>query len=271
MNPPAGGPVPHPPASPPPAAPPPGTAQASGTADFGYRSVPLYAKKPMVRAVFDSVAGRYDVMNDLMSLGVHRVWKSAFATALRPTPRHTLLDLAGGTGDISFGWRARGGGPAILSDINAAMLDVGRERAAARGIGGLRFLVADAEMLPLASCSVDVVSMAFGLRNCTDKDAVLREARRVLRPGGRFLCLEFSRVQVAVLAPVYDAWSFGVLPRLGRMVANDADSYRYLAESIRTFPDQETLAGMMRAAGLARVEVRNLSGGIAAIHSGWRL
>ncbi len=278
MNPLAGGPAPHDPAPlplastpiPPPGAPP-GADSAREVADFGYRSVPRDAKKPMVRAVFDSVASRYDVMNDLMSLGVHRVWKSAFATALRPTPRHTLLDLAGGTGDISFGWRARGGGPAILSDINAAMLLVGRDRAAARGVGGLRFLVADAEMLPLASCSVDVVSIAFGLRNCTDKDAVLREARRVLRPGGRFLCLEFSRVQVAVLAPAYDAWSFGVLPRLGRMVAGDADSYRYLAESIRTFPDQETLAGMMRAAGLARVEVRNLSGGIAAIHSGWRL
>ncbi len=274
MNPPAGGPVPHPPARPPAAVPPPGGGvpdAGAGTADFGYRSVPRDAKKPMVRAVFDSVASRYDVMNDLMSLGVHRVWKSAFATALRPTPRHTLLDLAGGTGDIAFGWRARGGGPAILSDINAAMLEVGRNRAEARALDGLRFLVADAEMLPLPSCSVDVVSMAFGLRNCTDKDAVLREARRVLRPGGRFLCLEFSRVQVAVLAPVYDAWSFGVLPRLGAMVAGDADSYRYLAESIRTFPDQDTLAAMMRAAGLARVEVRNLSGGIAAIHSGWRL
>ncbi len=277
MNPLAGGPAPHDPAlEPVPAAARPSRAPravpaAPDTADFGYRSVPRDAKKPMVRAVFDSVASRYDVMNDLMSLGVHRVWKSAFATALRPTPRHTLLDLAGGTGDVSFGWRARGGGPAILSDINAAMLDVGRGRALARGVDGLRFLVADAEMLPLESCSVDVVSMAFGLRNCTDKDAVLREARRVLRPGGRFLCLEFSRVQVAVLAPVYDAWSFGVLPRLGQAVAGDADSYRYLAESIRTFPDQETLAAMMREAGLARVAVRNLSGGIAAIHSGWRL
>ncbi|MGI4978498.1 MAG: class I SAM-dependent methyltransferase [Janthinobacterium lividum] len=259
MNPPSA----HPPS--------PGAPPAPDTADFGYRSVPRDAKKPMVRAVFDSVASCYDVMNDLMSLGVHRVWKSAFATQLRPTPRHTLLDLAGGTGDIAFGWRARGGGPAILSDINAAMLSVGRDRAGAQNIDGIRFLVADAEMLPLPSCSVDVVSMAFGLRNCTDKDAVLREARRVLKPGGRFLCLEFSRVQVAALAPVYDAWSFGVLPRLGAMVAGDADSYRYLAESIRTFPDQETLAAMMRTAGLARVEVRNLSGGIAAIHSGWRL
>ena len=138
-------------------------------------------------------------------------------------------------------------------------------------VGGLDFLVADAERLPLPDGTFDRVSIAFGLRNCTDKDAVLREARRVLKPGGRFFCLEFSRVQVAALLPVYDAWSFRVLPRLGQLVARDADSYRYLAESIRTFPDQERLAGMMRTAGFARVDVRNLSGGIAAIHSGWRL
>ena len=242
------------------------------TVDFGYRRVPVEDKKPMVRAVFDSVARRYDVMNDLMSLGIHRAWKQVFLTALDPRAGRTLLDLAGGTGDVAFGWLARGGGDAILSDINAAMLGVGHERAVARGyVGGLSFVVADAERLPLPDRCVDTVSMAFGLRNCTDKAAVLAEARRVLRPGGRFFCLEFSRVQVAALAPVYDAWSFQVLPRLGRLVAGDADSYRYLAESIRTFPDQETLAAMMHAAGLARVTVRNLSGGIAAIHAGWRL
>jgi demethylmenaquinone methyltransferase/2-methoxy-6-polyprenyl-1,4-benzoquinol methylase len=240
--------------------------------DFGFRQVPLAAKKPMVRAVFDSVAPRYDLMNDLMSLGIHRAWKRVFATLLDPRPGRTLLDLAGGTGDISFGWLTRGGGPVILSDINAAMLAVGRERATQRGLAaGLAFLAADAERLPLPDCCVDTVSMAFGLRNCTDKPAVLAEARRVLKPGGRFLCLEFSRVQVAALAPLYDAWSFNVLPRLGRAIAGDADSYQYLAESIRMFPDQETLAGMMATAGLARVRVRNLSGGIAAIHSGWRL
>ena len=240
--------------------------------DFGFRRVPRAAKKPLVRAVFDSVAPRYDLMNDLMSLGIHRVWKRVFATALAPHPRHVLLDLAGGTGDISFAWRRLGGGPVILSDINLAMLAVGRDRAAARGLAAdLHVLAADAESLPIADRAVDRVSMAFGLRNCTDKPAVLREARRVLRPGGRFLCLEFSRVQVAALAPLYDAWSFQVLPRLGRRVAGDAESYRYLAESIRTFPDQESLAGMMREAGFARVSVRNLSGGIAAIHAGWRL
>lgn len=240
--------------------------------DFGFRRVPLAEKKPLVRAVFDSVAPKYDLMNDLMSLGIHRVWKRVFLGVLAPTKRRTLLDLAGGTGDIAFGWLEGGGGPAILSDINASMLGVGRDRATGRGlISDLSFLTADAEKLPLPDRSVDMVSMAFGLRNCTDKDAVLAEAQRVLKPGGRFACLEFSRVQVAALAPVYDAWSFQVLPRLGRAIAGDADSYQYLAESIRMFPDQETLAGMMRAAGLERVKVQNLSGGIAAIHTGWRL
>ena len=256
-----------------PALPPDAAGRTGGpTADFGFRDVPVAQKKPMVRAVFDSVAPKYDLMNDLMSLGIHRAWKRAFIQTLAPRPRLSLLDLAGGTGDISFGWLRGGGGPAILSDINASMLAVGRIRAIDRAlVADLRLLVADAESLPLPDRSVDRVSIAFGLRNCTDKQAVLSEARRVLRPGGRFVCLEFSRVQVAVLAPIYDAWSFGVLPRLGQAIAGDAASYRYLAESIRTFPDQETLAGMMAEAGLGRVAVRNLSGGIAAIHSGWRL
>ncbi len=245
---------------------------SDNTTDFGYRTVPREQKKPMVRAVFDSVAPRYDLMNDLMSLGIHRAWKRAFVAALQPAAGRTLLDLAGGTGDITFGWRRAGGGPAVLSDINAAMLGVGRDRAISGGqASSVCFLVADAEMLPLPDRSVDVVSIAFGLRNVTDKPAALREARRVLRPGGRFACLEFSRVQVAVLAPVYDAWSFSVLPRLGSAVAGDADSYRYLAESIRTFPDQATLAAMMAQAGLSQVRHRNLSGGIAAIHTGRRL
>jgi demethylmenaquinone methyltransferase/2-methoxy-6-polyprenyl-1,4-benzoquinol methylase len=246
--------------------------QAQATTDFGYRQVPVDDKKPLVRAVFESVAPRYDLMNDLMSLGIHRVWKHIFITAIDPRPNRTLLDLAGGTGDISFGWLSRGGGRVLLSDINPAMLAVGRDRALQRGLtGDLSMLAADAEKLPLPDRSVDRVSIAFGLRNCTDKPAVLAEARRVLKPGGKFFCLEFSRVQVAALKPVYDAWSFRVLPLLGQRIAGDADSYRYLAESIRTFPDQDTLAAMMRTAGLARVEVQNLSGGIAAIHSGWRL
>jgi len=242
------------------------------TIDFGFQSVPRAEKRLRVREVFDSVAPKYDLMNDLMSLGIQRVWKRIFLNALTPTRRRDLLDLAGGTGDITFGWLGMGGGPAILSDINPSMLSVGRDRAMANGFAGdITVLTADAEHLPLPNGCVDTVTMAFGLRNCTDKDAVLAEVRRVLKPGGRFACLEFSRVQVAALRPIYDAWSFQVLPRLGRAVAGDAESYQYLAESIRMFPDQETLAGMMRKAGLSRVSVRNLSGGIAAIHTGWRL
>lgn len=242
------------------------------TADFGFRTVARAAKKPMVRAVFESVAPRYDLMNDLMSLGLHRTWKRRFIDRLAPRAGETLLDLAGGTGDISFGWLRAGGGGAILSDINPAMLAVARGRARARGIGrGLDFLIADAEALPLPDRAVARVAIAFGLRNCTEKAAVLAEARRVLRPGGRFFCLEFSRLRVAAMAPLYDAWSFAVLPRLGRAIAHDSESYQYLAESIRTFPDQETLAAMMAEAGFARVAVENLSGGIVAIHSGWRL
>jgi demethylmenaquinone methyltransferase / 2-methoxy-6-polyprenyl-1,4-benzoquinol methylase len=245
---------------------------SADTTDFGFRRVPRAAKSGMVRAVFDSVAPRYDLMNDLMSLGIHRAWKRVFVTALDPRPRHMLLDLAAGTGDIGFAWLAAGGGPVLLSDVNASMLDVARDRALSSGVvSETSLVVADAEKLPLPDRSVDRVSIAFGLRNCTDKQAVLSEARRVLMPGGRFFCLEFSRVQVAALQPLYDAWSFRVLPALGRRVAGDAESYRYLAESIRTFPDQEMLADMMRQAGFARVAVGNLSGGIAAIHSGWRL
>lgn len=240
--------------------------------DFGFRSVRKEEKKPLVRAVFDSVAGKYDVMNDVMSLGIHRIWKRIFVTELGPQPGLSLLDLAGGTGDISFGWLKGGGGATIMTDINANMLSVGRDRALSQGfVSDLSFCVVDAENIPLRDMSVDRVSIAFGLRNCTDKMAVIREARRVLRPGGRFMCLEFSRVQVAALAPIYDAWSFKVLPAMGNLIAKDRESYQYLAESIRTFPDQETLADMFRQAGLSHVRYQSLSGGIAAIHSGWRL
>jgi demethylmenaquinone methyltransferase/2-methoxy-6-polyprenyl-1,4-benzoquinol methylase len=244
----------------------------SPTADFGFRTVPAAEKPALVREVFDSVAPRYDVMNDLMSLGVHRVWKRIFVNAIQPRPGETLLDLAGGTGDISFLALAAGAGRVICSDINEEMLRVGRSRALDRGLAqGLCFLCADAERLPLPDRSVEKVSMAFGLRNCTDKDAVLREVRRVLRPGGRFHCLEFSRLEVAALQRLYDAWSFKALPAIGARVAKDRESYVYLAESIRTFPDQARLARMMEAAGLERVSWRNLSGGIVAIHTGWRL
>ncbi|HUA76870.1 MAG TPA: class I SAM-dependent methyltransferase [Acetobacteraceae bacterium] len=242
------------------------------TADFGYRTVPRAAKSGMVRAVFASVAPRYDLMNDLMSLGVHRLWKRRLVSLLAPRPAATLLDLAGGTGDISFAWQDEGGGPVILSDINPAMLAIAHRRAVDRArLAGLSLLVADAERLPLPDRGFHAITIAFGLRNCTDKASVLAEARRVLRPGGRFFCLEFSRFEIAALVPLYEAWSFAALPTLGRCVAGDAASYRYLAESIRTFPDPETLAAMMREAGFSRITIERLSGGIAAIHSGWRL
>ena len=244
----------------------------SDNVDFGFQTVERQEKRQLVRGVFDSVAGKYDVMNDLMSLGVHRLWKRDFVEALGPQADRTLLDLAGGTGDISAGWLKRGGGKVFLSDINFAMLSVGRDRITSRGmIADVALLVTDAEALPLPDRSVDRVSIAFGLRNCTNKELVLRESRRVLRPGGKFCCLEFSRLQIAAFEKLYDRWSFEALPRIGWMVTGDAASYQYLAESIRMFPDQEALRGMMEAAGLERVTVRNLSGGIAAIHQGWRL
>lgn len=248
------------------------TSNTPETVDFGFTTVDREKKRELVREVFNSVAGKYDIMNDLMSLGVHRLWKREFIRALDPRPNRTLLDLAGGTGDITFGWLKKGGGPAILSDINAAMLSVGRDRATANGLlGDITFLVTDAEAIPLPNSSVDRVSMAFGLRNCTNKDKVIAEARRVLKPGGKFLVLEFSKLQIAGFEKLYDAWSFQALPKIGQIVANDAHSYQYLAESIRMFPDQETLKAMMETAGLERVTYRNLSGGIAAIHQGWRL
>jgi demethylmenaquinone methyltransferase/2-methoxy-6-polyprenyl-1,4-benzoquinol methylase len=249
----------------------PQTPPDGSTTDFGFREVPREAKAGLVRGVFESVAPNYDIMNDLMSLGVHRAWKHAFISAIGASPRETLLDLAGGTGDISFGALERGAGHVILSDVNPAMLQVAQGRALQRGLAaGLSFLCLDAERIPLPDRAVEKVSIAFGLRNCTDKDAVLREARRVLRPGGRFHCLEFSRLQVAPFQPLYDAWSFKALPAIGARVAKDRESYEYLAESIRRFPDQETLAGMMREGGLERVAYRNLAGGIVAIHTGWR-
>lgn len=242
------------------------------TADFGFRQVPRAAKAGMVGQVFTSVASRYDLMNDLMSFGAHRLWKRRLVSLLDPRPGAALLDLAGGSGDIGFAWRARGGGPVLIADINPAMLGVARRRALAdAAIAGVDFVVADAESLPLPDRSFTTVSTAFGLRNATNKDVVLAEARRVLKPGGRFFCLEFSRLEVAALLPFYEAWSLYALPALGRIVAGDAASYRYLAESIRMFPDAETLAGMLAAAGFARVAIERLSGGIVAIHSGWRL
>ncbi|WP_193184730.1 bifunctional demethylmenaquinone methyltransferase/2-methoxy-6-polyprenyl-1,4-benzoquinol methylase UbiE [Nisaea sediminum] len=243
----------------------------SATTHFGFRDVPVGEKAGMVRQVFDSVAGRYDLMNDLMSLGIHRLWKDALMDWIAPRPDLALLDVAGGTGDIAFRYRARGGGPVTVCDINEAMLTVGRERAAERGIDGLTWIVGNAEMLPVENSSVDLYTIAFGLRNVTDIDAALREAKRVLKPGGRFLCLEFSRLAIPALDPVYDFYSFKVLPEIGARVADDREAYQYLAESIRKFPDQESFVERIGAAGLGRIRYRNLSGGIAAIHSAWKL
>lgn len=240
---------------------------------FGFETVPAADKARRVRAVFDSVAGSYDLMNDLMSGGLHRLWKR-FAlgrTGLRPGD--LALDVAGGTGDIAAGL-ARQVGPTGLvchTDINREMLEVGRRRLVDAGLfANTRTLQANAEQLPFADGSFHAVTIAFGLRNCTDKPAALRDMARVLKPGGRLLVLEFSRPAVKVLEPVYDLYSFRVLPWLGEVVAHDAASYRYLAESIRMHPDQETLRRMMVDAGLEHVSYHNLSGGIVALHTGFR-
>jgi len=243
------------------------------TTHFGYREVPVQDKSRLVREVFESVASSYDLMNDLMSLGVHRAWKRDFVAHSGVRLGDRVLDLAGGTGDIAALLSRTVGdrGQVVLTDINAAMLDVGRRRLEDRGIvGNVRYALADAERLPFADRHFDAVTIAFGLRNVTDKDAALREMHRVLRPGGRALILEFSEVRAEPLKLAYDAWSFGVLPLLGKFIADDEDSYRYLAESIRKHPPQEELAAMMIEAGFADVRYRNLSGGIVAIHSGVR-
>ena len=245
---------------------------AGGRTHFGYRDVGVDEKAGLVRDVFDSVARRYDLMNDLMSGGLHRLWKASLIDQLRPRAGMQLLDVAGGTGDVATRFLDAGGGRVTVCDINASMVAVGRDRAIDRNrIAGLDWVVGDAESLPIPDASVDAYTIAFGLRNVTRIDEALCEARRVLRPAGRFLCLEFSHVAVPALAAIYDRYSFGVLPTLGGLVAQDAESYRYLAESIRQFPPQEDLAGRMRAAGFARVSWRNLTFGVAAIHAGWRI
>jgi demethylmenaquinone methyltransferase/2-methoxy-6-polyprenyl-1,4-benzoquinol methylase len=247
--------------------------QDNSTTHFGYREVRTRDKADLVRGVFDSVAGRYDVMNDLMSLGVHRLWKQHFAARSGVRVGDRVLDLAGGTGDIAALMHRRVGatGQVILTDINEAMLRRGRARLEDRGISGnLAPALANAEQLPFTDRSFDAVTMAFGLRNVTDQSAALAECHRVLRRGGRLLILEFSRVRSEALRKLYDGYSFGVLPLLGRLVAGDPDSYRYLAESIRKHPAQEELAAMMRDCGFSDATFQNLSGGIVAIHSGTR-
>ncbi|NND46012.1 MAG: bifunctional demethylmenaquinone methyltransferase/2-methoxy-6-polyprenyl-1,4-benzoquinol methylase UbiE [Xanthomonadales bacterium] len=241
------------------------------TTHFGYRDVPAREKTGLVRGVFESVAGRYDLMNDLMSLGVHRLWKRHFVAHCDVRPGHRVLDLAGGTGDIAALLAPRVGsqGLVILSDINEAMLGIGRQRMDDRGlVGNLEYVLANAEELPFPDASFDRLTIAFGLRNVTDKDQALQQMRRVLKPGGSAHVLEFSQLRAEPLRKLYDGYSFGVLPVLGKLIANDAESYQYLAESIRKHPAQPELAQMMRDAGFRDVTYRNLSGGIVAMHRG---
>jgi demethylmenaquinone methyltransferase/2-methoxy-6-polyprenyl-1,4-benzoquinol methylase len=242
--------------------------------DFGFEKVAWAEKAQRVRSVFASVASKYDVMNDVMSFGVHRLWKqfTLSLTGLRPGQR--ALDVAGGTGDLALGMLRQVGkqGSVVLSDINPNMLERGRDRLLDMGAAGnVECLVADAERLPFGDNSFDCVTIGFGLRNVTDKAAALNSMLRVLKPGGQLLILEFSRPVAPGLKPLYDAYSFNVLPLLGRFIAGDEASYRYLAESIRMHPDQETLLEMLRTAGYAQVRYHNLSGGIAALHRGYKI
>jgi demethylmenaquinone methyltransferase/2-methoxy-6-polyprenyl-1,4-benzoquinol methylase len=260
-------------------------AQETETTDasvpFGYSDIPAAAKAGRVRAVFESVASRYDIMNDLMSGGIHRLWKNVMVDWLRPQAGQDLLDVAGGTGDIAFRIVARRGrdasGKLTVLDLTPEMLQVGRDRATDRGLNcapgdtSLQWVCGDAQALPLRDSSQDGYTIAFGLRNVTHIENALAEARRVLKPGGRFLCLEFSRVVLPVFDRLYDLYSFEALPALGARIAGDREAYLYLAESIRRFPPQEDLCDLLRQAGFGQVRYRNLSGGIAALHSAWRI
>jgi demethylmenaquinone methyltransferase/2-methoxy-6-polyprenyl-1,4-benzoquinol methylase len=242
------------------------------TTHFGFKQVPVEEKAGRVREVFDSVAGSYDIMNDVMSFGIHRIWKRIVVDMAGIRPGQQVLDLAGGTGDLTRLMAARTGkqGGIVLSDINAAMIRNGRARLLDHGVAGnVDFVQANAEQLPFADNRFDIITIAFGLRNVTDKQAALGAMYRCLKPGGRLLILEFSR-PVRMLKPAYDFYSFNILPRLGSWIARDADSYRYLAESIRMHPDQQTLQGMMETAGFEGCDYHNLSGGIVAIHRGYK-
>ncbi|GJE55775.1 MULTISPECIES: bifunctional demethylmenaquinone methyltransferase/2-methoxy-6-polyprenyl-1,4-benzoquinol methylase UbiE [Methylobacterium] len=256
------------------------SAADDGTADFGFERVSLAEKQGRVDDVFRSVAKRYDVMNDLMSGGLHRAWKSHLIGMLRPGPNRPFrhLDVAGGTGDVAFRVLEAGGAQTQVTvlDINEAMLRVGQERADNRRAGTrygerIDFVTGNAETLPLPGNTFDAYTIAFGIRNVPRIDVALKEAFRVLKPGGRFLCLEFSRVDLPILEKIYDAYSFHVIPRIGERVAGDRESYRYLVESIRKFPSPGRFAAMIEEAGFSRVTHRVLSGGIVAIHSGWKV
>ncbi|MGA7801752.1 MAG: bifunctional demethylmenaquinone methyltransferase/2-methoxy-6-polyprenyl-1,4-benzoquinol methylase UbiE [Gammaproteobacteria bacterium] len=245
-----------------------------GTTHFGYQQVPWDEKAKRVAGVFDSVADRYDVMNDVMSLGIHRLWKRFTIEMSGVRRAQRVLDLAGGTGDLAARFSRMVGpeGEVVLGDINASMLQRGRARLTDRGVGGnLRYVQVNAEALPFPDNHFDCITIAFGLRNVTDKGKALASMHRVLRPGGRLLVLEFSHPTAPGLKPLYDLYSFRMLPLMGRLIARDEASYRYLAESIRMHPDQNTLKGMMEQAGFARCEYFNLTGGIVALHRGYKL
>ncbi|MGB0459157.1 MAG: bifunctional demethylmenaquinone methyltransferase/2-methoxy-6-polyprenyl-1,4-benzoquinol methylase UbiE [Porticoccaceae bacterium] len=241
------------------------------TTHFGYKQVNVEEKAGKVAEVFHSVAGNYDLMNDLMSAGIHRLWKRVAIQMSGVRPGHSVLDIAGGTGDLAAKFSRIVGpeGTVVLADINDSMLKVGRDRLVDRGItDNVRFSQADAQHLPFPDNTFDVITIAFGLRNVTDKDMALRSMLRVLKPGGKLLVLEFSKPPNALLSKIYDGYSFSVLPKLGKLFANDADSYQYLAESIRMHPNQETLQGMMDNAGFANTDYHNMTGGIVALHRG---
>ncbi|MDZ7711306.1 MAG: bifunctional demethylmenaquinone methyltransferase/2-methoxy-6-polyprenyl-1,4-benzoquinol methylase UbiE [Roseovarius sp.] len=243
------------------------------TTHFGFQDVPESEKAGRVRGVFGSVASKYDVMNDAMSFGIHRIWKDAMMDWLAPRAGQRLLDVAGGTGDIAFRFLKRAGhGHATVLDLTEPMLVEGRKRAEAEAMAqSLDWVVGDAMALPFDDASFDVYTISFGIRNVTRPEAALSEAYRVLRPGGRLMVLEFSQIPNELMQKVYDLYSFNIIPRLGQVIANDRDSYQYLVESIRRFPDQETFLEMVRAAGFGNARYRNLSMGIAALHSGWKI
>jgi len=239
---------------------------------FGFETVSADDKAKMVKGVFDNVASQYDIMNDLMSLGIHRVWKSIFVDYLDPQPKTKLIDVGGGTGDIAFKFLKSGGEEVTVCDINYEMVNTGRDRAINKGIlTGIDWINGDAENLPISKNAFDAYTTAFCIRNVTNIENVLSEAHRVLKPGGHFLCLEFSPVVLPILKKIYDTYSFNVLPWLGRVIVDDERSYRYLAESIRRFPDQGKFATLIAKAGFKHVNYKSLSGGIVTIHSAWRI
>jgi demethylmenaquinone methyltransferase/2-methoxy-6-polyprenyl-1,4-benzoquinol methylase len=242
----------------------------SDTVSFGYEDIPATEKTARVGGVFTNVASRYDLMNDAMSAGMHRLWKDRFVRRVKPRAGEQILDMAGGTGDIAFRLQ-RDGASVTVADINPAMLEVGMKRAQERGIDGLVWTEANAEVLTFPDRFFDAYTIAFGIRNVTDIPAALREANRVLRRGGRFFCLEFSTTTWPGFKEAYDAYSHHLVPKLGQLLADDADSYRYLIESIRRFPDMPKFEGMIRDAGFVQTKVEPLLGGLVAIHSGWKI